>query len=399
MSIIELRNKRNEALKSAKAFLEANRTEDGTLTKENDEIYAKMEETIVNLGKEISRLEKLEELDNELSKPVNTPIKTSPAKVDVDEKSGRASKKYKDAFWKSTRTNGFKNPEVINALQEGTDSEGGYLVPEEFEHTLVEALSEENVFRSHARVITTGSNSHKIPVVAQKGSASWIEEEGEILDSDDTFGQKNIEAHKVGTAIKVSKELLADSAFDLEGYFTREFSRRIGDKEEDAFINGDGSHKPTGILHSTDGADVGVTTATATAITADEVIDLFYSLKAPYRKNAIWLLNDQTVKAIRKLKDGAGQYLWQPALTAGAPDTLLGKPVFTSAFFPTIAAGNKTIAFGDFSYYWIGDREGISFQRLDELYAKNGQVGFLAVKRLDGKLILSEAIKVLKQHA
>ena len=135
-----------------------------------------------------------------------------------------------------------------------------------------------------------------------------------------------------------------------------------------------------------------MTAASATAITADELIDLYYSLKAPYRRNAVWILNDSTVKLIRKLKDSTGNYLLQPALKDGEVSTILGRPYFTSAFAPEVA-------FGDLSYYWIGDRQGISFKRLNELFAGNGQVGFLASKRLDGKTVLPEAIKILQQKA
>jgi HK97 family phage major capsid protein len=113
----------------------------------------------------------------------------------------------------------------------------------------------------------------------------------------------------------------------------------------------------------------------------------------------VWVLNDSTVKAIRKLKDANGNYLWQPALTAGTPDTILGRPVYTSTYVPEIKAGNKTIAFGDFSYYWIADRQGRNFKKLSELYAATDQTGFVATQRVDGKLILSEAIKVLEQKA
>ena len=399
MSIIELRNKRSEALKAAKAFLEAKRQRDGTLSVEDDAVYTKMENDILALGKEISRLEKLEEMDRELSKPVNTPITAKPETNKVDQKTGKASKNYNDAFWKQARNGGYMNIEVKNALEEGVDSEGGYLVPDEFEHTLIDALTEENIFRKNAHVFTTSSGSHKIPIVATKGTASWIDEEGAVPESDDSFGQVSIEAHKVGTLIKVSEELLNDSAFNLEAYFTTEFARRINDKEEDAFFNGNGTGKPTGIFNATGGAQTGVTTGSSTTITADEIIDLFYSLKAPYRKKAIWVLNDTTVKIIRKLKDGTGNYLWQPSLTAGSPDTILGRPVYTSQFVPEVAAGNKTVAFGDFSYYWIGDRQGITFRRLNEKYADTCQVGFLATKRLDGKLVLPEAIKVLVQKA
>ena len=128
-------------------------------------------------------------------------------------------------------------------------------------------------------------------------------------------------------------------------------------------------------------------------------MDLFHSLKTPYRKNAVWVMNDSTIKAVRKLKDNNGQYLWQASLTAGAPNTLLGRPVYTSAYMPTIAGGAKSVAFGDFKYYWIADRQGRTFKRLNELYAKNGQVGFIGSQRVDGKLTLTEAIKVLQQKA
>ena len=110
-------------------------------------------------------------------------------------------------------------------------------------------------------------------------------------------------------------------------------------------------------------------------------------------------MNDATVKSLRKIKNGQGDYLWQASLTAGTPDTLLGRPVYTSSYMPTIEAGAKTVAFGDFGYYWVADREGRSFKRLNELYAATGQVGFLASERVDGKLILPEAVKVLAQKA
>ena len=311
---------------------------------------------------------------------------------------GRASEEYKANFWNAMRSK-VPLPSVVNALEEGTDSEGGYLVPDEYERTLVEALEEENVFRQLANVIRTSSGDRKIPVVATKGTASWIDEEGAYTESDDSFGPVSIGAYKVGTMIKVSEELLNDSVFDLESYIAKEFARRIGAKEEEAFFTGDGSGKPLGVLAATGGAETGVTAASSTAVTADELMDLFYSLKSPYRKKAVWVLNDSTIKAVRKLKDSTGQYLWQPSLAAGTPDTLLGRPVKTSAYMPVIAAGAKTIAFGDFSYYWIADRQGRSFKRLNELYAANGQVGFLGSQRVDGKLVLSEAVKVLAQKA
>ena len=395
--ILELREKRAKLWDSTKAFLDSRRNENGLLSAEDTATYEKMEADVVSQGKEIDRLERQAVLDLELSKATTTAITNKPSQHQEPEKTGRASSAYKAAFWKAMKSkNAF---EVHNALQVGTDSEGGYLVPDEFERTLIEALEEENIFRQLATIITTSSGDRKIPVVATKGSASWVDEEGAIPEADDAFGQVSIGAYKLATIIKVSEELINDSVFNLEQYIAKEFGRRIGVKEEEAFFVGDGTGKPLGIFNATGGAGVGVTTASASAITIDEIMDLFYSLKSPYRKNAVFVTNDATVKSIRKLKDGNGQYLWQPSVTAGQPDTILNRPLKTSVYVPGIAAAAKTIAFGDFSYYWVADRQGRVFQRLNELYAATGQVGFKATQRVDGKLILAEAVKVLQMKA
>ena len=391
--ILELREKRARAWEAAKAFLDSKRGEDGLLSAEDTAAYEKMEQEVVDLGKEIERLERQAAIDAELNKPVSEPITNKPNNnPDGEEKKGRATDKYKKTFWNAMRRKNFYD--VENALQVGTDSEGGYLVPDEFEHTLVEALEEENFFRSIATVIQTSSGDRKIPVVATKGTASWIDEEGAYPESDDSFGQVSIGAYKVATMLKVSDELLNDSVFDLEAYISKEFGRRIGAKEEEAFFTGDGKGKPTGIFNAAGGASDGVTTAAA-SITFDDVMDLFYALKSPYRRKAVWVLNDTTVKALRKLKDNNGNYIWQPSVQAGQPDMILNRPYHTSAYVPEVAAGAKVMAFGDFSYYWIADRQGRSFKRLNELFAANGQVGFLASQRVDGKLILSEAVKTM----
>lgn len=395
--INELRTQRAKTWEQAKTFLDSHRNEKGILSAEDTTTYERMEQEIVDLGHEIERQERMDAMEREMAAPVSTPLTAKPEHPAKDEKTGRASDAYKKAFWDQIRAKDGLPYEIRNALSEGVDTEGGYLVPDEFERTLIQALEEDNVIRAHSHVFTTSNGIHKIPVVVTKGTANWIDEAAAYGESDDVFGQEQIDAHKLGTIIKVSEELLSDSAFNLEQYFSSEFVRRIGAKEEEAFLVGDGNKKPTGILNATGGADVGVTAASATTITADELIDLYYSLKSPYRKNAIWVLNDSTVKVIRKLKDKNDQYLWQPGLREGEADTVLGKRLFTSPFAPEIAASAKTILFGDLSYYWIGDRQGITFKRLNERYADYGQIGFLASKRVDAKLILPESIKVLQQ--
>lgn len=400
MTITEMRDKRKKLIETMDSFLDTHQ-KDGSLSAEDDAVYNGMEREINTLTNDIHRMERRAEIEAELEKPVSKPLTGKPmsnSPAEDDEQTGVKAKAYKKSFWNAMREKHIR-PEVLNALQEGTDSEGGYLVPDEFEHTLVEALEEENIFRKLAHVINTASGDRKIPVVATKGTASWVDEEGSITESDDSFTQVSIGAYKLGTLIKVSNELLHDSVFNLEQYISKEFARRIGNKEEDAFFNGDGDGKPVGIFHTTGGAQVGVTAASTSAITADEIIDLFYSLGAPYRKKAVWVVNDATVKSIRKLKDGNGNYLWQPALTSDTPDTLLGRPVYTSTAVPTIASGAKVIAFGDFNYYWIADRQGRVFKKLSELYATTDQTGFVATQRVDGKLILPEAIKVLQMKS
>ncbi|GFH40236.1 phage major capsid protein [Pseudolactococcus insecticola] len=391
--ILELREKRNKAWEATKAFVETKKDKDGLLSEEDAKVYAEMEDKVKNFGIEIERLETMQQMENELSKPVNQPLTSRPmADGKQAEKTGRARDEYKEGMLQAFRSN-FK--QVSNVLQEGVDSAGGYLVPEEYDKRLIDGLTEENVIRALATTITT-SGEHKINIAATKAAASWIEEGGTLTFGDATFDQILMDAHKLHVAIKVTEELLYDNAFNLEGYIIDQFAKALGNAEEDAFLNGDGVGKPLGIFAATGGGQIGITTNTQSAITADEIINLIYALKRPYRKNAVFITNDQTLSVIRKLKDGNGAYLWQPSLQQGEPDRLLGYQIQTSPYVPTIAAGQPVLAFGDFSYYNIGDRGTRSFAELKELFAGNGLVGFLAKERVDGKLVLPEAIQILK---
>lgn len=394
--ILEMIEKRNQAWEGAKAFVESKRDKDGLLSTEDAAAYAAMEQKVKDYGAEIARLQEMEAMEQELAKPVNTPLTGKPmSTTEKPEKTGRASEAYKQAMLTALRTN-FR--QVSNVLSEGVDANGGYLVPEEYDRRLIDILDEENVMRKLGTRITT-SGEHKINIAATKPAAAWIEEGGALTFGDATFDQIILDAHKLHVAIKVTEELLYDNAFNLESYIMQQFGKALANAEEDAFINGTGTGQPLGILAATGGADVGVTAKSATAITADELIDLIYSLKRPYRKSAAFLLNDQTLAAIRKLKDNYGQYLWQPSLQAGEPDRILGYAAYTSPYFPAVAAGKPAVAFGDFSYYNIGDRGTRSFAELKELFAGNGMVGFVAKERVDGKLVLPEAVKLLKMKA
>ena len=386
MRVQELIEKRAKVWETAKNFVDTHEDKNGNLSAEDEETYSRMEAEIEELTNSIERQQRAERREQELSKPVNSPITGKPYKDEPqgEVKTGRASDEYKKAMLTALRSN-FR--QVSNVLQEGVDADGGYLVPEEYDHRLIDVLTEENIMRGIATKITT-SGEHKINIAATKPAAAWIEEGEALSFGDATFEQKILDAHKLHVAIKITEELLYDNAFGLENYIITEFGKALANAEEDAFLNGDGVGKPTGIFDKTKGGEsIGTLTA---ALKSDDILDLIYKLKRPYRKNASFIMNDATLAQIRKLKDNNGQYLWQPSYQANEPDKILGYNIRTSAFAPTDA-----IAFGDYKYYNIGDRGSRSFKQLNELFAGNGMIGYVAKERVDGLLILPEAVKIL----
>ena len=351
--IMDLMERRAKAWDAAKKFLDAHSDNGGNVSEEDAATYDKMEKEVTDLTHDIERLQRQEQIEQMMRQPTSSPLTGKPGAGDnPDEKTGTASNAYKSAFWDSIRKRNWYD--VKNVLEIGTDANGGYLVPDEYEKQLVQALNDENFFRSLAHVIQTQSGTHTIPVVASHGTAAWMDENG---------------------------------------------LRRIGAAEEEAFLTGDGKKKPEGVFTKVK-ADKDATTEIAnTNISFDAIMDVFHSLRSVYRNRATWILNDSTVKALRKIKDNNGNYIWQPAVTAGQPDMNLNRPYKTSIYAPELAAGNVPLLFGDFSYYWIAERQGRSFKRLSELYAANGQIGFLASERVDGRLILPEAVRGLSIKA
>lgn len=390
MNINELREKRAKAWETTKSFLESHRTDKGTITAEDENTYNNMMADIDDLGKEIKRLEKQELLDKELAKAVNVPITGKPGFGGEEEKlkPARARNGYAKDLIKAMRSN-FK--QVTNLLQEGVDADGGYLVPEEYDKRIIDTLEEENIMRKLGTKITT-SGQHKINIAAAKPAAAWIEEGGTLTFGDAKFAQTLLDAHKLHVAIKITEELLYDNAFNLEGYIIDQFGRAMANAEEDAFLNGDGTGKPLGLFAESGGGTVAQTLTAA--IKSDDVLDLIYALKRPYRKNAKFIMNDRTLLSLRKLKDNNGNYMWQPSYQAGEPDKLLGYSIFTSAYAPAAA-----IAFGDMSYYNIGDRGTRSIAELRELFAGNGMIAYVAKERVDGKLVLGESVQIMKLNA
>jgi HK97 family phage major capsid protein len=385
---------RGQCIEAMRGLLNRAEAEGRDLSAEEQAEYGRYEARQTEIGNLAKRAERLGQIDAEVGQAVNAVSKLA-VKADKGDVSFRNSAEYKEALDVMLRRGGpaVIDPRVHNALQVGTDSEGGYVVPQEFEKQLLMALQDINEVRNWVNVISTASDRH-IPVESTLGAAAWTAEEAAFNESDAAFSRITLNDYKATTIIKVSDELLRDSMFDLQSYLAGNFGKRFGILEEAAFVNGDGSSKPTGIVP---GSSLGKTAAGAAAITADELIDLYHALSRPYRKNAVWMMADATAKMIRKLKDTTNQYLWQPGLQAGQPDTLFGRPVIVSDSMPAATTGLKSVVFGDLSYYTVADRQGVTVQRLNELYAATGQVGFRAYKRTDGKVTLSSAIKHLIQ--
>ena len=407
--ILELRDKRNTLWEQTKSFLEDHRDGNGLVPASALEQYDKMTADVQALGDEIRRLEDQMAMDAQLSAATSAPVQMAPAAQKKAMGKPTATDEYSKAFWDNMRGN--VSFEVRNALSVGENEAGGYTVPDEFHRQLIQALEENNIFRSLGHVIRTSSGTRTIPIAADNGKASWVEEGNAIAESDLTFNVQTLSAYKLACAIRVSNELLHDSAFDIASHIANRFGVRFGNAEEDAFINGKGvsadptttPSEPTGILTSL--ATPSVTTRDSGTISFDDVYKLFYALKAPYRQKAKFLCNETALLQLMLLKDRNDQYIWKPGLEIGKPDTILGHEIYTSTYMPAIEGdpthdeGKKILLFGDFSYYWIADRTNRTMRRLNELYAMTDQVGFVGTQRVDGKLILPEAMKVLGMGA
>lgn len=296
---------------------------------------------------------------------------------------------YAHDFWDAMRT-GMPNA----TMNIGRSGSGAFTVPDTFSDTLVKKLEDENILRKLARVIQSDAKK-VIPVVLSNGSASWVDETESYADGEVEFGQLKIDMHKLVTVIRVSDEMLEDSVFDLEKYIGDIFSERIGDAEENAFLVGDGDAKPLGIIYQ---APVGVVTEKTGKISMDDIIELMHSVKLQYRnrEKAVFIMSESAYLMLRKIQTFDGKRIWEKNLKDGEPYMLFGYRVFVSKNLPDAEAGAIPVLFGDFEWFWIAERGKRIMKRLDERFADNGQVAFITSERVDGVLVLPEAVKTLK---
>lgn len=389
MEILELRRKRSKILENMQAFLDSR----SVMTAEDEAIFDKMEADVIAVDENIKRQE---ELDRQNGIP---PLRSYPAIYpamnadNITARRGVSDSGYRAEFVQAFRK-GFYG--VHDYLRESEEIRGGYLLPQELHSQIVAEMTAENALRQISQVITTGSQ-HRIPILASRPEATWTAEGQDIALSSPTFSEKVLDAYKMTVAISVSNELLSDSYFNIESFAAREFGRALGCCEEDAFLNGDGNGKPKGILPTLAESPSTTLQTAGASISADDVINLVHALKSPYRRNAVFLMSDNALAAIRKLKDSTQNYIYQKNLQAGEPERLLGYPVYTSEFMPAAASGNVCVLFGSFiDGFIIGDRGGIIIKPLYELHALQDRTTFLGISRVDGVVADIAAIKGLK---
>lgn len=403
----ELKNQRQAVWNEAKNFLDK-ATQNGAISDEDAAKYEKFEKQIDDYDKTINfymRQEKKEMQDFLADKEAGKCSRVGDEEANTESRrkfsNVTTSKMYKNAMLDAVKSNFHNTAEI---LREGVEQNGGYLVPAEWHDTILTKLEQENVMRQICTQIET-STKHNVPIIASRPSANWIGETENITLSDETFSQITLGAYKLASATKVSNELLQDSFYNLEEHLLESFSSVLAASEEDAFINGGASSdtantQPTGFLTSLNsiGTDAYITTAeTDTSVSSDDIVNLVYTLKRPYRKNATFLMNDVALQTIRKMKNFTNDYYWTPSTVEGEPDRLFGYPVYTSQFFPVAnASGDIFCSFGDFSRYYIADRSQRIFKPLREVYALSDVTAFLLIERVDGKLVDNDAIKLLK---
>jgi HK97 family phage major capsid protein len=278
----------------------------------------------------------------------------------------------------------------VRTLSKLSNGAGGYAVASGFYPQLVQNLIVNSaILRAGARVLNTSDGTPlPIAVTTTHATGALVAEAGTIATSEPVFSQYSLGAYKYGALGQASYELVNDAAFDIESFLAEDMGRGVGNALGADLITGNGTNKPRGLLTDT---TLGVTGGAGVVgvPTADNLIDLFFSVTAPYRNQptAAWLMNDATVATVRKFKDTTNQYIWQPGLQAGVPDTLLGKAVYTDPNMPTTALSAKSVAFGDLSKYWVRIAGGVRFERSTEFAFNTDLITYRSLIRADGALV------------
>tara|TARA_Y100001972_G_scaffold92910_1_gene113822 strand:+ start:69 stop:1289 length:1221 start_codon:yes stop_codon:yes gene_type:complete len=307
-----------------------------------------------------------------------------------------------EAFDKFVRK-GIENlePDEKKALTVSNDSTGGYLAPPEYVRELLKTVTEISPIRTIARVRTTGQRSVQIPKRSGQFAANWVAEQGTRSETTGyNVALEEVPAHELYALVDISEQNLEDTVFDLEAEMQSEFAEQFAKAEGTAFVSGDSIGKPEGLLTNSSVSEVN--SGNGTALLADGLITLVHSIKSEYSNNGSFVFNRTTLAAIRKLKDTAGQYVFQAgmSLQGGVPNTILGFPYVQATDMPDVAANAFPVLFGDFSRaYMIVDRVALAVQRDPFTQATSGNVRYVARRRVGGQVVQAEAIVKQKVSA
>lgn len=298
-----------------------------------------------------------------------------------------SSNTYSTEFWNKLMRGVHPEEDKLSA---GKSKNGMFELPMDSSREYQAALMKESFFRNIATCVDAPRSDSTIWTSDCNDTAEWVKEGGTVSIADATgdFSRMNINCNKLVTLTTLNDDFVNDIGFNVKKYLISRFAECFNRAEENAFINGTGVDMPVGILHSTEGAEVGIT---ATKFSFDNVISLYMSTKAKYRKKGVWIMNDETALELRKIKDTDDNYIWNHST-----DTILGRPVYISEFMPNAEAEKKPIAFGDFRFYWIVNRSGVSVRTLRERFALEQKTGYLAQEFIDARLVRPEAVKVLQ---
>jgi len=312
-----------------------------------------------------------------------------------------------DRYMRKGDASGFNALEV-KALSEGSNPDGGYVVPLEIADTIDRILAKASPIRALATVQQIGSSVYRKPVTTVEAASGWVgETDARSQTATPTITAIDFPAMELYAMPAATQPLLDDAQVDIEAWLANEVQIVFAEQEGAAFVNGDGSNKPTGFLHYTTAADAswvwgklgyiasGADGAFASSDPADALINLAYAPKQGYRANASWVMNRKTESVVRKFKDANDNYIWQPGLAVGQPASLLGYPVAEAEDMPDIASNSYSIAFGDFARgYLVVDRVGI--RTLRDPFTAKPYVLFYTTKRVGGGVQNFEAIKLMK---
>ncbi len=349
------------------------------------------------------------EIENEpvaKSDPVVTPEEIKALKADMDKLKAKlnrpsaANNNHPTATNDNSEVKAFSNfvrsgdANEVKSLGYAMPSTGGILAPEQVSNSILEKVAEFSPVRQLAQTISMSGPLLQLPRLVDEVTVGEVSETAARPESEPSFDQIDLKAFEMAVIVPVTRILLEDAQIDLAAYLGNHIARRFGQKEAGWFVNGNGTTQAEGVLTSDDVPEV------EAKISADDLIDLFYSIKTAYSANGSWLMNRKTMATVRKLKDTDGSYLWERSIAAGQPPLLLGRPVYEAVNMADATAGNTPIVFGDFGTgYAIADRVGFEIIRDDITGAGNGIVKLHARRRVGGRVVMGEALTKLKVAA